>query len=566
MRISGAHMVMESLRQEGITTVFGYPGGAILPIYHVLPEYPDIKHVLVRHEQCAAHAADGLARVINDVAVCFGTSGPGATNLVTGLCNAQMDSVPMVAITGQVARPMIGKDAFQECDITGVTLPIVKHNYLVQSAEELARVLPEAFHLARTGRPGVVHVDIPKDVQLELGEWNPDVKLDLTWFEPPVDPDMDQVKAAVRAINNARRPVIVAGHGVIIANAYKELLELAEKAQIPVINTLLGISNFPGRHPLYLGMMGMHGMAWSNFALCEADVVIGIGNRWDDRALGRFKDFAPLATLVHFDIDESEMDKNIHVAHKVVGDAKVSLRAALPLIERTTHVEWLNRIDDLRRENPSIDILTDDSLSPQHVIKAIYDRMSDDSIVATGVGQHQMWAAQFFWRNAPNRFVTSGGLGTMGFALPAAMGAQLAEPGAEVWAIEGDGGFQMTLQELATCVQYKIPVKVAVLDNGFLGMVRQWQELFHDNRYSAVEITGPDIVKLAEAYGIPGLRATTVEEAGQIVEEARRIDGPVLLHFVVTAEENCYPMVPPGASLAETIKDPRHVTREFVRA
>jgi acetolactate synthase-1/2/3 large subunit len=557
MRLSGAQIVMECLVREGVTTIFGYPGGAVLPIYHVMPDYPQLRHILVRHEQCAAHMADGYARVKGDVGVCIGTSGPGATNLVTGLCNAQMDSVPMIAITGQVARHFIGRDAFQECDITGVTLPIVKHNYLVRSAADLAQTFAEAFYLARSGRPGVVHIDIPKDVQLELAEFSYPSSVSLPWYEPKLEGDPQAVKRAAKLINEAKRPVIIAGHGVILSRAYEELRELAEKAQIPVVNTLLGISSFPGTHPLFMGMMGMHGMAWVNFAMGEADVIIGIGNRWDDRALGRFVDFAPQAKLVHIDIDPAETDKNVKIAVPITGDAKRVLRQLLPQIAVQQHPEWLARLEQLKREHPSLEIPNTGRLMPQHVARALYEVTNGEAYISTGVGQHQMWQAQFFWYDHPNRLLTSGGLGTMGFALPAAMGAKLAEPDAMVWAVEGDGGFQMTLQELATCVQENIPVKVAVVDNGYLGMVRQWQELFHDNRYSQVRMIGPDYVKLAEAYGIAGFRTDRVDEVEDLLRAAMKVDGPALVHFLVEAEENCYPMVPPGASLAETIKDPR---------
>ncbi|MFN8535150.1 MAG: biosynthetic-type acetolactate synthase large subunit [Dehalococcoidia bacterium] len=558
MRLSGSHIIMESLLREGIDTVFGYPGGAVLPMYHVMPEYPQIRHILVRHEQASAHMADGYARVRGNVGVCIGTSGPGATNLVTGLATAQMDSIPMIAITGQVARPFIGKDAFQECDITGVTLPIVKHNYLVRTAADLAPTFAEAFHIARTGRPGVVHIDIPKDVQLELAEFDYPSHVELPWFEPKMAGDPAEIKRAAKLINEAKRPVIIAGHGVILSEAYAELRELAEKAQIPVVNTLLGISSFPGTHPLFLGMMGMHGMAWVNYGMGEADVIIGIGQRWDDRALGRFVDFAPQAKLIHIDIDPSETDKNVKITAPITGDARTVLRDLLPQIQNTTHADWLARIDTLKREHPSVEIPSTERLLPQHVSRALYEVTNGEAYVATGVGQHQMWQAQFFWYDHPNRLITSGGLGTMGFALPAAMGAKMAKPEATVWAVEGDGGFQMNLQELATCVQENIPVKIAVVDNGYLGMVRQWQELFHDNRYSAVRMVGPDYVKLAEAYGIPAFRTDRVDNVEDLMREAMAVDGPALIHFVVEAEENCYPMVPPGASLAETIKDPRH--------
>ncbi|MBI1886448.1 MAG: biosynthetic-type acetolactate synthase large subunit [Chloroflexi bacterium] len=557
MEMTGAQMVLESLVREGVEHVFGLPGGANLPLYDTIPQYyPKLRHYLVRHEQAAAHAADAYARVTGKVGVCFATSGPGATNLVTGIANAWMDSVPLVCVTGCVIRPLIGRDGFQEADITGITIPITKHNYLVLDIEDIPRVMREAFYIANTGRPGPVLVDIPRDLQQEKGEFVWPEKVELRGYRPRIYPDPDEVKKAAEIINESERPVIIAGHGVHISQAYKELLELAEKAHVPVITTLLGISGFPGSHPLYLGMPGMHGMFWNNIAISESDLVVGLGMRFDDRVTGRLRDFAPKARIVHVEIDPAEVGKNVRPAAALQGDARVCLRELNKLVESRERAQWFARLDDLKQQHPSIVFPETDEILPQFAIRKIYEATGGDCYVVTGVGQHQMWAAQYWWYDKPNTFVTSGGLGTMGFEVPAAMGVQAAKPGELVWAICGDGGFQMTLQELATIAEYGWPIKFAIINNGHHGMVRQWQQLFYKGNLVASPLSNPDFVKLAEAFGILGLRASRREEVEPTIQQAMEHKGAVLIDFQVKEDENCYPMVPPGAALQETIDLP----------
>jgi len=557
MKLSGAQIIMECLAREGTEIIFGLPGGANLPLYDCLPSYPQIKHVLVRHEQCAAHAADAYARVTGKVGVCFATSGPGATNLVTGIANAWMDSVPMVAITGQVVTWLIGCDGFQEADITGITIPITKHNQLVLNVDELAHTMREAFYIAGTGRPGPVLIDVPRDVMQQQTEFQYPEKLDLRGYRPTVEGHPMQIKKAAQLIAESKRPVILAGHGVILSRAFDELRALAEKAHIPVIATLLGLGCFPGSHPLFMGMPGMHGMYWNNIAITEADLVIAIGMRFDDRITGRLKDFAPHAKIIHIDIDPAEIGKNVKPTVPIVGDVKNVLTTLVQQVEPARHDAWLERIEQVRREHPSILIPDNDKLLPQFVIKKIYELSGPDAYYVTGVGQHQMWAAQFFWGDKPNSFVTSGGLGTMGFDTPAAMGVQFAYPKDLVWSIAGDGSFQMTLQDLTTVVEHELPIKFAIINNGYLGMVRQWQTLFYDNRLVSTREFSPDFVKLAEAFGLVGLRVTDRAQVEPAIEKALRHPGPVLIDFQVEQLENCYPMVPPGASLAETIDQPK---------
>ena len=555
---TGAEMVMESFLRVGVDTIFGMPGGANLPLYDVLPQYyPRIKHYMVKHEQAAAHAADAYARIKGTAGVCYGTSGPGATNLVTGIANAFMDSVPLVCVTGQVIRALIGRDGFQEADIQGITIPITKHNELVLDVNDIPRAMQQAFHIATTGRPGPVLVDIPRDTLQQKGEFYWSDKVQLRGYrQNGLTPDPNEIQKAADLIAQAERPVILAGHGVIISRAYDELLKLAETANIPVITTLLGISCFPGTHPLYLGMPGMHGMYWSNRAINEADLLIGLGVRFDDRVTGRLADFAPKAKIIHIDIDAAEIGKNVRPAAALHCDLKAGL------IELNKHVEpkkrdaWFEWIDDMRRNHPSITIRETDDVLPQYVIDSIYRETKGDCIICTGVGQHQMWAAQYFWYDKPNSFVTSGGLGTMGFEVPAAMGAQVAAPDETVWSICGDGGFMMTLQELATIAEYNWPIKFAIINNGTLGMVRQWQELFYDNNTVSTPLKNPDFVKLAEAFGIKGLRAERKDQVAPAIQAAMEHDGPVVVDFRVTYDENLYPMVPPGASLDETIEAP----------
>ncbi|MBI3744264.1 MAG: biosynthetic-type acetolactate synthase large subunit [Chloroflexi bacterium] len=557
MKRTGAQIVCESLVREGVDVMFGLLGGAILPLYQTFPEYPQLKHILVRHEQCAAHAADGYARVTGKVGVCVATSGPGATNLVTGLANAMMDSVPMVAITGQVPRSAIGKDAFQETDVTGVTLPVTKHNYLVMDPADIAETIKEAFYIARSGRPGPVLIDIPKDVQQIEADFKYPESVSLPGYKPPTTADRSAVKKAAKMIAEAKKPVILAGHGVIISTAYAELRELAEKAQIPVITTLLGISGFPENHVLSVGMPGMHGMAYANIAIDRSDLLIGIGCRFDDRVVGRVADFAPRAKIIHIDIDPAEIDKSVRTTVALVGDVKRVLRQLNQLVEHQTRVEWLRELDVVKREHPSHLIPKSEKLLPQYVVNQIWEATKGDAIIVTGVGQHQMWAAQHFYYTKPGSFVTSGGLGTMGFEVPAAMGAKMGRPKEEVWAVCGDGGFQMTLQELATIVENKIDVKLAIFNNGFHGMVRQWQEFFYKKNYVATQFFNPDFVKLAEAYSMAGLRATKKDQVRSVIEEARQIKGPVLMDFVVESEENVYPMIPAGTSVKEMLEAPR---------
>ena len=558
MRRTGGQIVCEALIREGVDVIFGLPGGAILPLYQTLPEYPELRHILVRHEQGAAHAADGYARVTGRPGVAWATSGPGATNLVTGIATAQMDSVPMVVVTGQVGRAAIGSDAFQETDTTGITLPITKHNYLVMHASEIARVIKEAFYIANSGRPGPVLVDIPKDVFTEEVEVDWGEEMALPGYKPNLEGHGLMVKRAAGLINSAQRPVIMAGHGVIISRAYDELRELAEKAQIPVITTLLGISCFPEDHLLSVGMPGMHGMAYANLAIEEADLLIALGMRFDDRITGDTSTFALGSKKIHVDVDPSEIGKNIPVDVPIVGDLKRVLSALNRQVNDASRVEWLHRIEDLKRDHPSMLIRETDKLIPQYVIKEIAEATDGHAVIVTGVGQHQMWAAQHYTFNDPCTLVSSGGAGAMGYEVPGAMGAQVGRPDKVVWSIAGDGGFQMTMCELATMVENHIPVKIAIFNNGFLGMVRQWQELFYERSYVATGYSGnPDFVKLAEAFGIFGARVTDKSQVRSTIMEAMRFDGPALVDFVVEQEENVYPMIPSGMSVKEMIEEPR---------
>jgi acetolactate synthase-1/2/3 large subunit len=558
MELSGAHILWKSLVQEGVEVVFGISGGAVIHIYHVLPDYP-VHHVLMRHEQAAAHAADGYARATGKVGVCIATSGPGATNLVTGLATAYMDSSPVVAITGQVTSDLIGKDAFQEVDITGITLPITKHNYLVTEVEALPTVIKEAFHIARSGRPGPVLIDIAKNAQADSMEYEYPAEVNLPGYRPTLIGNQRQIKQAAQFANEAQRPLIIAGHGVMLAGAEAELRELVEKAQIPVVNTLLGLSTIPETHPLCLGMGGMHGEAYANYALQKADLILNIGGRFDDRLTGVVSTFVPEAKIVHIDIDPAEIGKNVRVDLPIVGDAKNVLQALLPLIESASHPDWISKIDEWRAESAERDILEQetDALIPQYVIRHIWHVTQGNAIMVSDVGQNQMWEAQYFLHHKPRGLISSGGLGTMGFALPAAIGAQVGKPEETVWATIGDGGFQMTIQELATVQQEKLALKIAVLNNGFLGMVRQWQELFFQRRYSATPLLGPDFVKLAEAYGIPGLAVLEKDQVIPALEQAMAINGPALIDFRIEQEENVYPMVAPGGSIGDMLRRPQ---------
>ena len=558
MELTGAEIVCESLLKEGVDVLFGLPGGAVLPLYGALSKYPQLRHILVRHEQAAVMAADGYARATGKVGVCSATSGPGATNLVTGIASAQMDSIPIVAITGQVPRAAIGRDAFQETDVTGIMLPVTKHNYLVMNVEDIAPTIKEAFHIARTGRPGPVLVDIPKDLLLdERTEFIWPDSVNIPGYNPPEKADPEQVALAAKLINEAERPIIFTGHGVLIAHAYAQVRELAEKAQIPVVPTLLGISSFPTNHYLNLGMSGMHGMASSSLAIDQADLLISLGMRFDDRITGRVRDFAPNAKIVHVDIDASEINKNVKVTAPVVGDLKYVLDQLLPLVEPNVHLDWLHQVDSLRAEHPPLQIRETDELLPQFVLKQLSDATKGESIVVTGVGQHQMWAAQFCSFHEPNTLITSGGLGSMGFEVPAALGAKVGRPEKTVWSIAGDGGFQMTMCDLATAVESKIDVKFAILNNGSLGMVRQWQNIFYEEDYFATIYSGnPDFVKLAEAYGITGIRVTEKDQVNAAIQQAMETPGPVIIDFVVKEDENVYPMIPAGESVHEMLEEP----------
>ncbi len=556
--MTGAEIVCESLLKEGVDVLFGLPGGAVLPFYGALSKYPQLRHILVRHEQAAVMAADGYARATGKVGVCCATSGPGATNLVTGIAGAQMDSVPVVIITGQVPRPAIGRDAFQETDVTGITLPVTKHNYLVMDVADVAGSIKEAFHIARTGRPGPVLVDIPKDVLLgDRTEFVWPEGVNLPGYNPPGEAEAGQIERAAQLINQAERPVIMAGHGVVIARAFKELQELAEKAQIPVVTTLLGISSFTPDHLLHVGMPGMHGLAYASLALDQADLVISLGARFDDRVTGRVSAFVPNAKKIHFDIDPSEFNKNIRVDVAVLGDLQLSLRQLVTQVERQVHLEWLQTIDTLRAEHPSLNIRQTEELLPQYVLQQLSEVTKGEAIVVTGVGQHQMWAAQHYRFKEPNTWLTSGGLGAMGFEVPAALGAKVGRPDKTVWSIAGDGGFQMTMCDLATAVESQIDVKFAILNNGVLGMVHQWQEFFYERDFFATVYTGnPDFVKIAEAYGIKGIRVTDKAQVAGAIQEAMETPGPVVVDFVVKADEQVYPMIPAGESVKEMMEEP----------
>ncbi|HUU62970.1 MAG TPA: biosynthetic-type acetolactate synthase large subunit [Dehalococcoidia bacterium] len=561
MKLTGAQILCESLLKEGVEVIFGIPGGALLPFYDTLPQYPRLRHILCRHEQGAAHAADGYARASGRMGVCMATSGPGATNLVTGIANAYIDSAPMLALTGQVARPFIGKDAFQEIDITGITLPITKHNYLVMEAADIATVVREACNIATTGRPAPVLIDIPRDVFMEEAEFHYPDRVKLRGYKPTVQGHPAQIKKAARFIGEARRPVIIAGRGVLISGASPELRELAEKAQIPVVTTLLGIGSFPGSHVLSLGMLGMHGLAHVNMAVDGADLIIAIGMRFDDRATAKVSGFAPNAHIIHIDIDPAEIGKNVKVDVPIVGDVKNVLKALNKAVDVQDHVEWVSQIQDWEGEHPSTVIRETESLLPQFVVRQICEVTHGDAIVVTGVGQNQMWAANYFKFDRPNTLLSAGGLGPMGYELPAAMGAKVGCPEETVWCIAGDGGFQMTIQELGTIAQENLAVKIAILNNGFLGMVRQWQELFHGRRYVATPLSGPDFVKVAEAYGIAAERVTDRLMVTGAIERAMAHQGPFLIDFQVEPEENVYPMVRPGAALAEMLEQPREEVR-----
>jgi len=559
--LTGSQILCEALMREGVEFIYGYPGGAIMPFYDALTSYPALHHILVRHEQAAAHAADGYARATGKVGVCVATSGPGATNLVTGLATAFMDSTPIVAITGQVARPFIGRDAFQETDILGVTQPITKHNFLVQRVEDLADIVHEAFKLARGGRPGPVVIDVPKDVQFNTTQYRASTSISsIERFRSTraPHPSAEAIARAAELIKGAQRPLIMSGHGVILANAYAELHAFAEKTNVPVITTLLGLSAFPETHPLALGMPGMHGPAHVNRAIGESDLIIGVGLRFDDRVTGKASEFAPHARFIHIDIDPSEMHKVKRAAVPIVADAKEALARLMEVVEEGDNSTWINEVRRWEAENSerSESIQRNQEYpDPTSILEAIRAETKDEAIIVTDVGQHQMWTARHYTWTRPNSHITSGGLGTMGFALPAAMGVKMGIPDATVWVVAGDGGIQMNIQELATLKQEGITVKVAIMNNGYLGMVRQWQHFFHNGNYSETPITGPDYIKLADAYGLTGMRVTKREDVEAAVRKAMNTEGTVLIDFMIESEANVYPMVAPGSAITKMIEE-----------
>jgi acetolactate synthase-1/2/3 large subunit len=558
---TGAQIIWESLIAEGVEVVYGYPGGAILPTYDALSSYPQIHHVLARHEQGATHMADGYARATGKVGVAMATSGPGATNMVTGIATAMMDSSPIVCITGQVATSVIGSDAFQECDITGITLPITKHNFLVTDVKDLAYTIRKAFHIARTGRPGPVLVDVPKDVQNATCDFvYPTDPIVLPGYRPPSVASEDELTRALALIAQAERPLILAGHGVSMSGAERELQYFAERTQTPVALTLLGKGAMPESHPLVLGMMGMHGAAAVNHAIQQADLIVAFGMRFDDRVTGNLKTYSPNSRKIHIDIDASELNKNVKVDVAIAGDLKEVLSQLGPRLQTLQHKSWIGQIRELQEETDERDILNQaagsDKLYAAMAIHDLWSATGGDSIVVTDVGQHQMWEAQYYLHDRPRTLITSGGLGTMGFGLPAAIGAKMARPNEDVWAIVGDGGFQMTLSELATAVQEKVGVKIGIINNSYLGMVRQWQEFFYEERYNQTPMISPDFVKLAEAYGIPAIRVTRREDIPAAVKKAQETPGPFLVEFQVEKADIVYPMVPAGADLHAMIRRP----------
>ena len=560
---TGAQIIWECLVHEGVTTVFGYPGGAILPAYDAMLDYP-VKHVLVRHEQGASHMADGYARAGGGVGVAIATSGPGATNLVTGIATAMMDSVPMVCITGQVPSKLIGYDAFQETDITGITLPITKHSYLVTHVEDIMPAMKEAFVLAKSGRPGPVLVDITKDAQQAKTEWAWDPSpVKFRGYRPKLTVPRSEILAAVELLAKSKRPVILAGQGILQSGAMNEVRQFAERINAPVAMTLLGLGGFPASHPLHIGMMGMHGESWVNHAIQEADLLIALGMRFDDRVTGNIKTYAVNAKKIHIDIDPSEINKNVRADAAIVADLRAALKDLLEVVKPADHDPWLKYIGSMKGTSAVHDIqsLPDNGhLYAPHVINDIYRITEGKAIVVTDVGQHQMWEAQYYHHESPRTLITSGGLGTMGFGLPAAIGAKMARPDAEVWAIVGDGGFQMTQAELSTAAQEGVKVNVAVINNGYLGMVRQWQEFFYDRRYAATPLRSPDFVKIAEAHGLLGLRVEKRPEVQDVVQRAREAEGTVLIDFRVEQEDSVYPMVPAGADLDAMIRRPQQTS------
>jgi acetolactate synthase I/II/III large subunit len=553
--ITGSEILLRTLLLEGVDCVFGYPGGAVLYIYDAMHDFTDFNHLLTRHEQGAIHAADGYARSTGKVGVCIATSGPGATNLVTGIATAYMDSVPLVVITGNVATSFIGTDAFQEADITGITMPITKHSYLVRDVNDLPRIIHEAFHIANTGRKGPVLIDIPKDVSAQKAIYKPVTEINIRGYNPTVQPNKLQVDKLIKAIEEAERPVILAGGGVVYSDASKELIEFVNKTNIPVTTTLLGLSGFPSAHELWMGMPGMHGTYTANHALQHADLLISIGSRFDDRVTMKLDGFAPMVKkIAHIDVDPAEIGKNVKTDIPVVGDIKAVLQYANIKAKPAQSAAWIAQMKENRVQHPLKYKDSETELKPQYVLEMIHDTTKGEAIVTTDVGQHQMWTAQYYKFKNPRSLVTSGGLGTMGFGFPSAIGAQMGNPDRLVVSVNGDGGIQMCSQELAICAINNIPVKIVIINNQVLGMVRQWQELIHENRYSHIELAGsPDFVKLAEAYGVKGLRATNKEEARKVWQEALDTPGPVLIDFVVPRGENVFPMVKTGDTISNML-------------
>ncbi|MDE2767360.1 MAG: biosynthetic-type acetolactate synthase large subunit [Chloroflexi bacterium] len=556
---TGGEVVCDAMLAAGVDVIFGMPGGASLPFYDSLYHYQDrIRHVLIRHEQAAGFAANGYARATGKVGVATSTSGPGATNMVTCMANDIMDSVGVVYITGQVARPAIGSDAFQEADVTGISIPITKHSYLVMDVDDLPRVMSEAFHLASTGRPGPVHVDIPKDVFLETTTETAPDQVNLRGYRPSKVGNARMVRKAAEVINASERPIIMAGHGIDISGAAEELLQLATRGSIPVVSTLHGVGTFPETHPLSFGMLGMHGLAYANFSMRQTDCIIGLGTRFDDRAVGKEDEFGPGAKVVHIDIDPAEIGKVLETDVPIVGDLKLTLQKLLPLIESRDRTPWLDQMNGWRRDHPSLKIPdSPDSVLPQEVVRAIYDISGGEARVIADVGQNQMWASQHFWYERPRMFFSAGGLGPMGYALPAAMGVKLADESQDVWCVTGDGGLLINIQEFNTLAAEGINVKVAVLNNAHLGMIRQWQEFFYEGRYMGAFLDNPDFAKVAQAFGLHGVGTSSRDEMKDAIAMAHEYDGPVVLDLHVDRVENVYPMIVPGTGVNSVIEDPR---------